>query len=76
MGDVSMHSGQSQSTRLRSSRQHLREGLDAAFSLDELRQLCFDGGIDYEHFPHDTKDKLVRGLIEHIERRNTLAQFL
>jgi hypothetical protein len=34
---------------------NLRDLLDAHFSNDDLRQLCFDLGIDYENLAGDTR---------------------
>jgi hypothetical protein len=37
--------------------------------MDELRNLCFDLGVDYENVQRDTKDGTVREIILYFERR-------
>lgn len=41
------------------------------FSLDELKDLAFRCGINYELFENDTRQKTARGLISHCTRTNT-----
>ena len=54
--------------------QSLRQTIIYLFSLNELVSLCYDLGIDHERLPHDTKDKLVVGLIRTCQRTNRLPE--
>lgn len=54
----------------------LRKLLIQHFSLDELRVLCFDLGLEYEDLPGDTLSTKMHALIEHLQRRNTLFKLL
>jgi len=51
----------------------LRQFLINRFSLDELKGLAFDVGVDYELFPHQTKPEFSRELLLYLERRNQLS---
>ena len=53
-------------------RTYLRRFLEQKFSLDELKTLSFDLGVDYEDFPHDTRPEFARELIRYYERVNRL----
>ncbi|MBL7200844.1 MAG: hypothetical protein ISS56_11890 [Anaerolineae bacterium] len=57
-------------------RVHLRRVLSEAFSLDELRALSFDLGIDYEDLPADTRDGIALELIRTCERTNRLSELM
>jgi hypothetical protein len=46
------------------------------FSLDELKALAFNLGIDYENFPHDTKPTFSRELYLHCERKSEVGCLL
>lgn len=50
----------------------LRNEIIARYSLEQVRTLCEDFGIDYENLPYTTKDSLVRELIRELERRKEL----
>ena len=52
----------------RSSRAQLRRVLDEYFNETELRNLCFDMGIDYEGLSSGGKTDKARELIAHCER--------
>jgi formylglycine-generating enzyme required for sulfatase activity len=54
----------------------LRKLLIQHFSLDELRMLCFDLGLEYEDLPGDTLSTKMHALIEHLQRRNALFKLL
>jgi len=54
-------------------RAQLREFLSEHFNLDEMKTLCFDLGLDYEEFPHDTKSEFSRELIIYFERHNKMG---
>jgi len=51
---------------------YLRQFVVDHFSFDELRDLAFDLGIDYESLPHGTVQQFARELIAHLKRRNQL----
>ena len=53
-------------------RTYLRKFLRDRFTLDELEDLAFDIGVDYEDFPHATKPDFVRGLIDYLENRKNV----
>jgi site-specific recombinase XerD len=55
-----------------SERAKLRQFLTKHFSLDDLKDLAFDLGVDFQSFPHDTTRGFARELIAHFERRGTL----
>ena len=55
----------------------LRQKLDDHFSLDELRTLCFDIGVDYEVLVGSSgKSELTRSLIAYLARRGTLHELI
>jgi len=54
-------------------RAQLRQFLVERFSLEELKNLAFDLGVDFELFAHQTKLEFARGLIAYFERRETLS---
>lgn len=47
---------------------NLREKMISFLSLDEIKTLSFDLGIDYERFDHGNKPALVRGLLIRAEK--------
>ena len=47
---------------------NLREKMISFLSLDEIKTLAFDLGIDYERFDHGNKDALVRGLLLRVDK--------
>lgn len=57
-------------TNVRSS---LRLYLTERFNMSELKNLCFDLGVDYEMFPHQTKGELSRELLAYFERTENLS---
>jgi hypothetical protein len=52
-----------------SYRATLRQQLDQYFNLEELRTICFDLGIDFEHLEGVTKVDKARELVVYLERR-------
>lgn len=54
-------------------RSRLRLFLTEFFSLSELKDICFDLGVDYEMFPHQTKGNLSRELLAYFERKQNLS---
>jgi formylglycine-generating enzyme required for sulfatase activity len=54
----------------------LRKLLIQHFSLDELRVLCFDLGLEYEELPGDTRTTKMHSLIEYLQRRGELSRLL
>jgi hypothetical protein len=59
-------------------RQELGQILDQYFNEEELRDICFDLGIDAEMLcaPSSPKSKLVRKLIIHFEQRMALHKLI
>ena len=53
----------------------LRRNLVASFSAEELRDLCFDLGIEHENLPQ-TKAGMARGVVEHCERRGLTGELV
>ncbi len=51
-----------------------RDLIDQHFTAEELRQLCFDLGIDYENLPGDTRIAKSQALVAHCLRHNRLPQ--
>lgn len=54
----------------------LRKLLIQHFSLDELRVLCFDLGVEYEDLPGNTRTTKMHDLIKHLQRRGELPGLL
>jgi hypothetical protein len=54
----------------------LRQNMVVSFSDSELRNLCFDLGIDAESLALQNKADLVRELIVYCQRRDRLAELL
>jgi energy-coupling factor transporter ATP-binding protein EcfA2 len=52
---------------------NLRDLLDAHFSNDDLRQLCFDLGVEYENLAGSTRIGKAQSLIEYCLRHNRLS---
>jgi hypothetical protein len=53
-----------------------RHKLIATFSESELRDLCFDLGIDFEELPGETKSDKARELIAYCLRRGLVFELL
>lgn len=51
---------------------HLRKFLVAHFALNDLKNIAFDLGIDYQLLSHKTKDELSRELVAYCEHRGQL----
>lgn len=54
----------------------LREALDDGYNDSELRDLCFELGIDYEDLPGDGQSAKARELVLYARRRNLMAQLV
>lgn len=50
----------------------LRDQIADSFSINELKNLCFDLEIEYENLPGDTRLDVARELISYCNRRNIL----
>jgi len=57
-------------------RMRLRQFLMDRFSLDGLKELAFDLGVDHQRFPHETIGDFARELISHFERRSQLGHLV
>jgi hypothetical protein len=55
---------------------HWRHGLKSQFSLEELKSLCSDLGIDYEDLGGEGKEGKARELIAYCQRRKWLDRLL
>lgn len=55
---------------------HLLQTMDQAYSDNELHDLCFAWGIDYESISGDNKRAKIRSIIGHFYRRNTMQIFI
>jgi hypothetical protein len=58
----------------------LRKFLEQQYNLEEMKNLAFDLGIDYNRLPHETTVELSRELLSYCERmgleRNLVAKML
>ena len=54
----------------------LRRALDDGYNDSELRDVCFELGIDYEELPGDNQSAKARELVLYAQRRNLLAQLV
>jgi len=54
----------------------LRRALDDGYNADELRDLCFELGIDYEDLPGETQSAKARELVLYAKRHNLTAQLV
>jgi hypothetical protein len=52
----------------------LREMLDTSFNDADLRDLCFDLGIDYESLPGEGKASKARELVAYAQRRGRIGE--
>lgn len=46
----------------------LRQSIDNTFNRAELRLLCADVGIEYEHLPGETRSTKIIALLDHVAR--------
>ena len=51
----------------------LRKILINHFDMDEIKDLCFDLGIDFQLLSHKNKRELIRELLAYLNRRGTLS---
>jgi len=54
----------------------LRQLLARRFSLGELRNLCFDLGVDYDDLPAEGKAEKARELVAYLERRERISELV
>jgi len=54
----------------------LREILDARFSREELRTLCFDLGLDYDDLPGEGKAARARELVVHMQQLGRISYLI
>jgi hypothetical protein len=52
------------------------DGLNKAYTIEELRDLCFRLGVDDEQLEQRTKGQLARGLIGYMGRRGRLNELI
>ena len=50
--------------------------MDGAFSLEEVKSLCFELGVDFDNLRGETKEGRIRDLIVQLVRRNRLPALL
>jgi hypothetical protein len=66
----------SEGARWQTERAKLRQNFNAHFSTTELREICFDLGIDYERFMQEDKRVFVMDLIMYMERRGVTGHIV
>lgn len=66
---------ETQNGRLPTPRE-LRQTLTHAFNLEELRNLCFDLGLDFEDLPGREKSSKARALVEYWQKRQDLSPLI
>ncbi len=54
----------------------LRRALDDGYNIDELRDVCFELGIDYEDLPGETQSAKARELVLYAKRHHFTAQLV
>jgi hypothetical protein len=54
----------------------LRQTITDYFSDGELRNMCFDLGVEYENLPGDSKPDRVRELLVYLERRGRIRELV
>jgi hypothetical protein len=54
----------------------LREKITRYFTDNDLKNLCFDLGMDYEDLPGETKNGKVRELVAHCERIDRIPELV
>jgi predicted component of viral defense system (DUF524 family) len=54
----------------------LQQKLTEQFNLRELRDLCFELGVDHEELASDVKSELSREMIGYLKRRGRLAELI
>jgi hypothetical protein len=55
---------------------NLHQGMVKTYSLEELRTLCMELGVDYENLGGDGKDGKIRELISYLNRRRQLSKLI
>lgn len=53
-----------------------RTNIDQHFNVDEVRLLCFDLSVDYDHLMGDAKPLRIQSLIMHLAQRGRLGDLL
>lgn len=54
----------------------LQKQIDKRFSLHEIKQLCFELGVDYDHLPGEEKLAKIRSLIIHLNHHDQLISLI
>ena len=54
----------------------LHKNIDAYFNFDEVKELCFDLGIDHEHILGNQRSAFIRNLIVSLARQNRLQELI
>lgn len=54
----------------------IQHALDQFFSLDELRQLAFELGVDFDNLPGMTKERKAQELVLFVDRRSQLEMLV
>ena len=58
------------------NRTELRNRLTQRFSIDEIKALCFDLGVEFEELGGDTKSAIALNLVAYMERRDQLDKLI
>lgn len=66
----------SQSAGTAISLAELQQKMAEQFNLKELRDLCFDLGVDHEEMSSEVKKEFCRELIGYLKRRGRLAELI
>lgn len=54
----------------------LHQKIDQYFSLEEVKQLCFELNVDYENIPGDTRSAFIRNLLVSLAKHGRLQQLI
>jgi hypothetical protein len=65
-----------QETQNLHNRTTLRALMTSVFDVSDLKNICFDLGIDYENLEGNKKDDKIRELIKHCERSRVLENLV
>jgi hypothetical protein len=57
-------------------RRELLDLIDRHFSLSDIRQLCLDLSVDYEHLGGESKPLKIINLIQYLQRRGRLHELV
>ena len=64
--------GQFREQRRKRAAVHIAQTMEQAYSLDDLRDLCFAFHIDYESIEGEGKREKIRAFVRHFYHRKTL----